>query len=236
LDSASELLACWLEFAGESASVENNPQEDEKVMQQIQVLDHQKSVGISEDSSLVDGNDNDATTAMLQTKTSAAGTIAITHQNLQAESRRAICVDSQLDLLTLRQVDESEMRESLVNGPPSDKKVQLSSGNKSNIKLKKDLSGRERARLEECQVFPRKPFDWEGLRSQFEVKSDGRRRSTGKEEDPSAARNSMNKDGVDWEAVRLADVEVIAEVIKERGFNWILAGRIKVCVFIFCLV
>ncbi|CAM6078685.1 unnamed protein product [Sphagnum tenellum] len=107
------------------------------------------------------------------------------------------------------------------------KKVRLSSGNKSNIKLKKDLSGRERARLEECQVFPRKPFDWEALRSQFEVKSDGRRRSTAKEEDPSAARNSMNEDGVDWEAVRLADVEVIAEVIKERGFNWILAGRIK---------
>jgi hypothetical protein len=205
-------------------------------MQQVQVLDHQKSVGISEDSSLVDGNDNDATTAMLQTKTSA-GTNAITHPNLQAESSRAICVDSQLDLLTLHQVDESEMREILVNGP-SDKKVQLSSsGNKSNIKLKKDLSGRERARLEECQVFPRKPFDWEGLRTQFEVKSDGRRRrSTGKEEDPSAARNSMNEDGVDWEAVRLADVEVIAEVIKERGFNWILAGRIKVSVFIFCLV
>jgi hypothetical protein len=202
-------------------------------MQQIQVLDHQKSVGISEDSSLVDGNENDATTAMLQTKTSA-DTIAITQQNLQAESSRAICVDSQLDLLTLHQVDESEMRESLVNGP-SDKKVQLSSGNKSNIKLKKDLSGRERARLEECQVFPRKPFDWEGLRSQFKVKSDGRRRSTGKEEDPSAARNSMNEDGVDWEAVRLADVEVIAEVIKERGFNWILAGRIKVSVFIFSL-
>jgi hypothetical protein len=204
-------------------------------MQQIQVLDHQKSVGISEDSSLVYGNQNDATTAMLQTKTSA-GTIAITQQNLQAESSTAICVDSQLDLLTLHQVDESEMRESFVNGP-SDKKVQLSSGNKSNIKLKKDLSGRERARLEECQVFPRKPFDWEGLRSQFEVKSDGRRRrSTGKEEDPSAARNSMNEDGVDWEAVRLADVEVIAEVIKERGFNWILAGRIKVSVFIFCLL
>jgi hypothetical protein len=46
----------------------------------------------------------------------------------------------------------------------------------------------------------------------------------------------MNEDGVDWEAVRLADVEVIAEVIKERGFNWILAGRIKVSVSIFCLV
>jgi hypothetical protein len=38
----------------------------------------------------------------------------------------------------------------------------------------------------------------------------------------------MNEDGVDWEAVHHADVEVVAGVIKERGLNWILAGRIKV--------
>uniref|UniRef100_A0A7I4D1J3 HhH-GPD domain-containing protein n=1 Tax=Physcomitrium patens TaxID=3218 RepID=A0A7I4D1J3_PHYPA len=34
-------------------------------------------------------------------------------------------------------------------------------------------------------------------------------------------------DSVDWEAVRLADVAVVADLIKERGMNNILSGRIK---------
>ena len=41
-------------------------------------------------------------------------------------------------------------------------------------------------------------------------------------------RDPFTADSVDWDAVRRADVEEIADVIKARGMNFILGGRIKV--------
>ncbi|XP_051131165.1 DNA glycosylase/AP lyase ROS1-like [Andrographis paniculata] len=55
--------------------------------------------------------------------------------------------------------------------------------------------------------------DWEHLRKQANTSREKTR--TG------------NKDSVDWDAVRRADVNVLAQAIKERGMNNILAGRIK---------
>lgn len=42
-------------------------------------------------------------------------------------------------------------------------------------------------------------------------------------------RTSDTFDSVDWEAVRLANVEEVAHTIRERGMNNMLAERIKVC-------
>ncbi|XVE96505.1 hypothetical protein REPUB_Repub02eG0228100 [Reevesia pubescens] len=58
-------------------------------------------------------------------------------------------------------------------------------------------------------------FDWDSLRKQAEV--NGRKRE----------RTEKTMDSLDWEAVRCADVNEIADTIKERGMNNILAERIK---------
>ncbi|KAF8042529.1 hypothetical protein BT93_A0993 [Corymbia citriodora subsp. variegata] len=58
-------------------------------------------------------------------------------------------------------------------------------------------------------------FDWDSLRRQAE--SNGKKR----------VRPPNTMDSVDWEAVRCADVNEIADAIKERGMNNVLAGRIK---------
>ncbi|GAV85442.1 HhH-GPD domain-containing protein [Cephalotus follicularis] len=58
-------------------------------------------------------------------------------------------------------------------------------------------------------------FDWDNLRRQ--VEANGRKRE----------RTMETMDSLDWEAVRSADVNQIANTIKERGMNNILAERIK---------
>ncbi|KAI0494494.1 hypothetical protein KFK09_024632 [Dendrobium nobile] len=58
-------------------------------------------------------------------------------------------------------------------------------------------------------------FDWESLRKEvFYTK-------------PAQERSSTTMDSLDWEAVRIADVSEIAETIRERGMNNVLAERIK---------
>ena len=84
---------------------------------------------------------------------------------------------------------------------------------------KTGLTGLERAQIEEKQVSARKHFDFSELPPEF---------TPGQKRPPAPPRTEATQDGVDWEAVRLADVAVVADVIKERGLNWILAGRIKV--------
>lgn len=60
------------------------------------------------------------------------------------------------------------------------------------------------------------PINWDSLRKQ--AQANGER-----------VRTADTFDSVDWEAVRLADVEEVAETIRERGMNNMLAERIKVC-------
>ncbi|KAE8717042.1 DEMETER-like protein 2 [Hibiscus syriacus] len=58
-------------------------------------------------------------------------------------------------------------------------------------------------------------FDWDSLRKQAEP--NGRKRE----------KTEKTMDSLDWEAVRCAEVNEIAETIKERGMNNVLAQRIK---------
>ncbi|KAK4755246.1 hypothetical protein SAY87_009003 [Trapa incisa] len=58
-------------------------------------------------------------------------------------------------------------------------------------------------------------FDWDSLRKQAE--SNGGKRS----------RSQNTMDSVDWEAVRCTDVNEIAQTIKDRGMNNVLAERIQ---------
>ncbi|XP_048141992.1 transcriptional activator DEMETER isoform X2 [Rhodamnia argentea] len=77
--------------------------------------------------------------------------------------------------------------------------------NKTNSKGKSRGAGKEK----------KEDFDWDSLRRRAE--SNGRKR----------VRTPNTMDSVDWEAVRCADVNEIADAIKERGMNNVLAGRIK---------
>lgn len=61
-------------------------------------------------------------------------------------------------------------------------------------------------------------LDWDKLRKQAE--SNGRKRE----------KKANTMDSLDWEAVRCADVSEIAQTIKERGMNNMLAERIKVSI------
>ncbi|XP_010558958.1 PREDICTED: protein ROS1 isoform X2 [Tarenaya hassleriana] len=58
-------------------------------------------------------------------------------------------------------------------------------------------------------------FDWDSLRREAAAKA-------GKRE-----RTSRTMDSVDWEAVRTTNVDTVANAIKERGMNNVLAGRIQ---------
>jgi hypothetical protein len=171
-------------------------------------------------SSIVNGKESGIPTLRNTSTAAAAAPIAITPENsLESSSSAAVCINAQLDLLSLQPiVDQSETNRELVNGGD-----QVSRGKYN----PNGLMGADRARLEESQVSSKKTFDWEALRSQFAVKCETVHED-GSRTEALPARTCMNEDGVDWEAVHHADVEVVAGVIKERGLNWILAGRIKV--------
>lgn len=67
-----------------------------------------------------------------------------------------------------------------------------------------------------AQTEEKRTLDWDNLRKEAHVNG-------GKGE-----RTVHTMDSLDWEAVRLADVNEIANTIKERGMNNMLAERIKV--------
>ncbi|XP_017246804.2 DNA glycosylase/AP lyase ROS1 [Daucus carota subsp. sativus] len=58
--------------------------------------------------------------------------------------------------------------------------------------------------------------EWDSFRKQAQAKPNGVRLRTP---------NTM--DSVDWEAVRLADIDEVAQIIRDRGMNNVLAERIK---------
>jgi len=90
---------------------------------------------------------------------------------------------------------------------------------KTNVRL---LSGGERANYElkvNYKLNSEQKVTWEAFRA--DVLSN---KEFGKD--------AFTADSVDWEAVRRADVAELANVIKERGMNNILGGRIKVDFFV----
>jgi hypothetical protein len=77
------------------------------------------------------------------------------------------------------------------------------------------ITGIARANIEMTQKNNKPMIDWESMRKKAPIFQK-------RERDPDT------KDAINWEAVRCADVKDIAETIRERGMNNILAGRIKV--------
>ncbi|XP_057827199.2 DNA glycosylase/AP lyase ROS1 isoform X1 [Cryptomeria japonica] len=97
----------------------------------------------------------------------------------------------------------------------------LNDGKPAAIKVPaRRISGIARANIEMNHINNKQTFNWEAVRKKapefFNNYS-----AVKKKRDPSTV------DAMNWEAVRCADVENIADTIKERGMNNILAGRIK---------
>lgn len=180
------------------------------------------------------------TNSLNASDSNSAGTFPVTNSTEQTtaeESTGANIIDTQLDLLSLAQQGTNEVRDlamendvgselvtsNMNNNPQLQQQQQQTPKGPKVFNSKSGLTGPERARAEEKQVTARKTFDWEHRREEFKPRGPG--------EEPNAAppRTELTEDGVDWEAVRHANVEEVASVIKERGLNWILAGRIKVC-------
>ncbi|KAI3822572.1 hypothetical protein L1987_10164 [Smallanthus sonchifolius] len=80
---------------------------------------------------------------------------------------------------------------------------QIISGNDGGSKVKKEKTGKRQIKV-----------DWDKLRSQAEVKQE-------------RERTPDTLDSMDYEAIRRADVNDVADAIKERGMNNRLAARIK---------
>lgn len=72
-----------------------------------------------------------------------------------------------------------------------------------------------KAKSKKAQKEKKDEFNWDSLRKQ--VEADGKKRE----------RTANTMDSLDWEAVRSAGVHEIADAIKERGMNNVLAGRIQ---------
>jgi hypothetical protein len=79
------------------------------------------------------------------------------------------------------------------------------------------LSGPERAKWEAGYVMKSQKEKWAPLRTKILS-------------DPDYARDPLTVDCVDWDAVRIADVHEVSDVIKDRGMNNVLAGRLKVLI------
>lgn len=89
----------------------------------------------------------------------------------------------------------------------------------TNVRL---LTGGERANYElkfNYALNSEQKVTWEALRADLLLNKE-------------FGRDPFTADSVDWEAVRRADVAELANVIKERGMNNILGGRIKVDFFV----
>ncbi|GLJ19156.1 hypothetical protein SUGI_0343970 [Cryptomeria japonica] len=79
-------------------------------------------------------------------------------------------------------------------------------------------SGITRAAMEMSQRNGKKKLDWESIKKNAKELNDC---AVKKERCPNS------NDSVNWDAVRCADLEDIADAIKDRGMNNVLAGRIK---------
>ncbi|XP_024037730.1 protein ROS1 isoform X2 [Citrus clementina] len=127
--------------------------------------------------------------------------------------------DLNLPKISSGSIDAIESHNALYNRENTQLKSSVSDQNKYDHSFSKELNGIDDAtsKSKSTRVSKEKQndFDWDSLRRQVEANG-------GKKERP-----EHTKDSLDWEAVRCADVNKIANTIKERGMNNMLAGRIK---------
>ncbi|CAN1134925.1 Transcriptional activator DEMETER [Linum perenne] len=128
---------------------------------------------------------------------------------LQEKEQLANCPEEMFDIV------ESSSKLEKENAPEKTAASNLINHSSSKVKGVKDIDAARRKAKSRRVGDEIKDSDWEALRRS--AKQSGRKKE----------RAENAKDSVDWERVRCADVNEIAETIKARGMNNMLAARIK---------
>ncbi|KAL5743137.1 hypothetical protein ACOSP7_029869 [Xanthoceras sorbifolium] len=233
-ESAAEVECCEMTREETRSSGVSNINDEKSLAEQIaltpeftsQTSDaNELTANVQETPRSSTGN-NQSSNSMLQEKNIAAG-----HQNgLYGDSRFIIGSlpgaqsnempqHQSLPNLSGESPDVIERSSEFENQNSIQQKTSVSDLNKHDYSFHKDLkeynhaSSKEKSRRVGREI--KNDFDWDSLRRQ--VEPNGRKRE----------RPANTLDSLDWEAVRCADVNKIANTIKERGMNNMLAERIK---------
>ncbi|GMJ02936.1 hypothetical protein HRI_003962800 [Hibiscus trionum] len=126
------------------------------------------------------------------------------HVNMSKHSEETLDITESTTAFDNQRTPQQEMQES-----------NLHTHNSSSNKELNSMTGGLKSEGKKVKKEKKEDFDWDTLRKQAEAS--GRKRE----------RTEKTVDSLDWEAVRCAEVNEIAETIKERGMNNVLAQRIK---------
>ncbi|KAE8719044.1 Transcriptional activator DEMETER [Hibiscus syriacus] len=126
------------------------------------------------------------------------------HVNMSKHSEETLDITESTTAFDNQRTPQQKMQESNLRTHDS------SSNKELNTKI-----GGLKSKGRKVKKEKKEDFDWDSLRKQAEP--NGRKRE----------KTEKTMDSLDWEAVRCADINEIAETIKERGMNNVLAQRIK---------
>ncbi|KAJ7976057.1 Transcriptional activator DEMETER-like protein [Quillaja saponaria] len=159
-----------------------------------------------------DNNDLEKQSAVTAVESASQATI-IQPQSMQSGEPKAVEFVSQEENNNMQNLLKSSGQ-----SQDSTKKTPNSGSGEGCHALKNELIDMNAATVKEKRrpgKDKRDPYDWDKLRKQ--ALGNGRKRE----------RTENTMDSLDWEAVRCSDVSEIANTIKERGMNNMLAERIK---------
>ncbi|GMI65821.1 hypothetical protein HRI_000251400 [Hibiscus trionum] len=128
----------------------------------------------------------------------------LSHINMSKPSEETLDITESTTAFDDQRTPQQKMQESNLHTPDSSSNKELNS-----------MVGGLKSEGRKGKKEKKEDFDWDKLRKQAE--ENGRKRE----------RTEKTMDSLDWEAVRCAEVNEIAETIKERGMNNVLAQRIK---------
>ncbi|KAK8588711.1 hypothetical protein V6N13_087615 [Hibiscus sabdariffa] len=126
------------------------------------------------------------------------------HVNMSKHSEETLDITESTTALDDQRTPQQKMQESNLHTHDSSSNKELNS-----------MVGGLKSESRKVKKEKKEDFDWDRLRKQAEA--NGRKRE----------RTEKTMDSLDWEAVRCAELNEIAETIKERGMNNVLAQRIK---------
>ncbi|KAI4300416.1 hypothetical protein L6164_033799 [Bauhinia variegata] len=133
---------------------------------------------------------------------------------------QAATVHSQNTLSLLRQEQNNKLQQNLlcISGQTKEEKATELDSSNDNYAVTKETEEINAATTKSKDKRPGKKkenINWDSLRVEAEVRAGKRERTI------------ENMDSLDWDALRCANVNEIADAIKERGMNNMLADRIK---------
>ncbi|KAK8514840.1 hypothetical protein V6N12_057736 [Hibiscus sabdariffa] len=141
---------------------------------------------------------------LVESQASAQNKEMLRHVNMSKHSEETLDITESTTVFGNHRTPQQKMQDSNLYARDSSPKKELNS-----------MVGSLKSEGRKVKKEKKEDFDWDMLRKQAEA--NGRKRE----------RTEKTMDSLDWEAVRCAEGNEIAETIKERGMNNVLAQRIK---------